>query len=94
VQPRVGYDSAWLREFLRRGCGIGFDETQAAEIAALAERKLVDLFDVAEAAAVANGRAQILRHDLPLTTSPSQATSAPRNSWSDWKAGRILNLTL
>ena len=34
---------------------------------ALAERKLVDLFDVAEATAVANGRAHILRHDLPVT---------------------------
>ena len=63
----MGYDSAWLREFLRRGSGVGFDATQAAEIAALAERKLLDLFDVAEATAVANGRAQILRHDLPLT---------------------------
>jgi hypothetical protein len=33
----------------------------------LPERKLVDLFDVGAETAVANGRAQILRHDLPLT---------------------------
>jgi hypothetical protein len=65
--PAVGYGSAWLREFLRRGSGLVFDESQAAQVAALAERKLVDLFAVAEATAVANGRAQILRHDLPLT---------------------------
>jgi len=36
-------------------------------IAGLAERKLVDLFDVAEEAALANGRARVFRHDLPLT---------------------------
>lgn len=72
LQPRTtvaaaGYGSAWLRAFLHRGSGLDFDEGQAAQIAALAERKLVDLFDVAEATAIANGRARILRHDLPLT---------------------------
>jgi hypothetical protein len=65
--PAVGYGSAWLRGFLQRGSGLVFDDTEAAQIAALAERKLVGLFDVAEATAVANGRARILRHDLPLT---------------------------
>ena len=65
--PAAGYGSAWLRAFLHRGSGLDFDEGQAAQIAALAERKLVDLFDVAEATAITNGRARILRHDLPLT---------------------------
>jgi len=64
----VGYASAWLQGFLQRGSGgLDFDDSQAAQIAALAERKLVDLFDVAETTAAANGRGLILRHDLPLT---------------------------
>lgn len=65
--PGVGYGSAWLRAFVQRGSGLELDERQAAQVSALAERKLVDLFDVAEATAIANGRAWILRHDLPLT---------------------------
>lgn len=65
--PSVRYASAWLRAFLQRGSGLVFDEDQAAEIMALAERKLVDLFDVAKTTALANGRRHILRHDLPLT---------------------------
>ena len=65
--PGVEHGSAWLRAFLHRGSGLVFDESQAAQVAALAERKLVDLFDVAEATALANGRTQILHHDLPLT---------------------------
>jgi len=65
--PAVGYGSAWLRAFLQRGSGLTFDESQAAQIAALAERKLVDLFDVAQTAALSNGRTRIARHDLPLT---------------------------
>jgi uncharacterized protein DUF1931 len=65
--PAVGYGAAWLRAFLERATGLGFDEAQVAQVAALAERKLVDLFAVAEEAALANGRARILRHDLPLT---------------------------
>src|SRR5258705_3513585 len=40
---------------------------QAADVAVLAERKLVDLFDVAAETALANGRARIMRHDLPIT---------------------------
>jgi hypothetical protein len=63
----VGYGAAWLLQFLNRATGLTFDEAQAGQIANLAERKLVDLFDVAEEAAIANGRARILLHDLPLT---------------------------
>jgi hypothetical protein len=65
--PSVGYSSAWLRDFLRRASGLSFTEAQAEQVAALAERKLVDLFDVAAEAALANGRARIMRHDLPIT---------------------------
>lgn len=63
----VGYGAAWLQAFLHQGSGLRFDEGQAAQVAALAERKLVDLFDVAETTALANGRAQILFHDVPIT---------------------------
>jgi hypothetical protein len=65
--PTVGYSSAWLRAFLRRGSGLSFDENQAAQITALAEHKLVDLFDVAAIRAVAAGRGRVLHQDLPLT---------------------------
>ena len=67
--PSAGalYGAAWLRAWLDRASGLSFDDAQAAEAGALAERKLVDLFDVAEETALANGRARILRHDLPLT---------------------------
>jgi hypothetical protein len=63
----VGYGAAWLRAFLTRASGPRFEDSQAAQLAALAERKLVDLFDVAAETAIANGRARILRHDLPIT---------------------------
>jgi hypothetical protein len=63
----VGYGVAWLQAFLTRGSGLVFDAAQAAEIAGLAERALVGIFDVAEQTALANGRTVILRHDLPLT---------------------------
>lgn len=63
----VGHEAAWLRDFLYLGSGLTFDDKQTAQIAAMSERKLVDLFDVAEQAAVANGRARVMRHDLPLT---------------------------
>jgi hypothetical protein len=63
----AGYRTAWLRAFLARASGLAFDEVQAERTATLAERKLVDLFDVAEETAAANGRERILRHDLPLT---------------------------
>jgi hypothetical protein len=65
--PAVGSGAAWLQAFLNRASGLSFDEEQASRIAALAERKLVDLFDVAEETAIANGRARVLLHDLPLT---------------------------
>ena len=63
----VGYGVAWLQAFLQRGSGLVFDAEQAVRIAGLAERALVGLFEVAEQTALANGRAVILRHDLPLT---------------------------
>jgi len=65
--PSVGYSAAWLQDFLRRTSALSFTEAQAEQVAALAERKLVDLFDVAAEAALANGRARIMRHDLPIT---------------------------
>jgi hypothetical protein len=65
--PAVGYGAAWLQAFLNHSSGLSFDSAQATRIAALAERKLVDLFDVAEEIALANGRTHVLRHDLPLT---------------------------
>jgi hypothetical protein len=43
----AGYGLAWLRACLERASGLVFDDAQAGEVAALAERKLVDLFDVA-----------------------------------------------
>ena len=69
TSPRAGalYGAAWLRAWLDRASRLSFDDAQASEVSALAERKLVDLFDVAEETALANGRARILRHDLPLT---------------------------
>jgi hypothetical protein len=63
----VGYGAAWLQAFLTRGSGLVFDAEQATQVATLAERALVGLFEVAEETALANGRAVILRHDLPLT---------------------------
>ncbi len=65
--PAVDYGTAWLQAFLERASGLEFEEAQAASVLALAERKLVDLFDVAEQTAIANGRQRILRHDLPIT---------------------------
>jgi hypothetical protein len=65
--PSVGYNTEWLQDFLQRASGLSFTATQAEQVAALAERKLIDLFDVAVEAALANGRARIMRHDLPIT---------------------------
>jgi len=64
---KSGYGIAWLRAFLARGSGVDFDDEQTAQVAALAERKLVDLFDVAGETALANGRRKIFWHDLPIT---------------------------
>jgi hypothetical protein len=63
----TGYSYPWLHTVLERTAGLDFDDTQLARVEDIAERKLVDLFDVAEEAAVANGRGRVLRHDLPLT---------------------------
>ena len=63
----VGYTTEWLQDFLQRASGLSFTAAQAEQVADLAERKLSDLFDVAVEAALANGRARIMRHDLPLT---------------------------
>ena len=63
----VGYGLACLQAFLTRGSGLVFYAEQTAQIAGLAEHSLVGLFDVAQETALANGRAIILRHDLPLT---------------------------
>src|SRR5947209_11006925 len=67
VQIKVGHDAAWLQAFLQRASGLVFDAAQTARVAALAERKLVDLFEVAEETAVANGSTRVLHQDLPLT---------------------------
>jgi hypothetical protein len=63
----IGYATGWIQGFLQRASGFMFEEAQASRIAASAERKLADLFEVAEATALANGRTRILGHDLPLT---------------------------
>jgi hypothetical protein len=69
-EPRVspaGHGYPWLHSLIERATHLDLDDTQLARIEDIAERKLVDLFDVAEETAVANGRARVLRHDLPLT---------------------------
>jgi hypothetical protein len=63
----AGYAYPWVHTLLERATGLDFDEPQIARIEDLAERKLVDLFDVAEDAALANGRGRVMRQDLPLT---------------------------
>lgn len=63
----AGHSYPWLHTLLERGTGLDFDEAQLARVEDLAERKLVDLFDVAEDAAVANGRGRVQVYDLPLT---------------------------
>jgi hypothetical protein len=70
VDPQItaaGYGYPWLHALLERTTGLELDETQIARIEDIAEQKLVDLFDVAEEVALANGRTRVLRHDLPLT---------------------------
>jgi hypothetical protein len=70
TDPRLsaaGYSYPWLHTLLERGTQLDFDEVQVSRIEDIAEQKLVDLFDVAEDAALANGRGRVLRHDLPLT---------------------------
>jgi hypothetical protein len=57
----------WLHDLIERATGLDLDEQQVIEVTRLANRKLVDLFDIAEETAAANGRTLVLRHDLPLT---------------------------
>jgi hypothetical protein len=63
----AGYAYPWLHTLLERVTQLDFDDEQIARIEDIAERKLVDLFDVAEDAALANGRAHVQRQDVPLT---------------------------
>jgi hypothetical protein len=63
----AGYGYPWLRTLIQRTTGLECNEPQLARIEDIAEQKLVDLFDVAEEVALANGRTRVLRHDLPLT---------------------------
>jgi hypothetical protein len=63
----AGYGYPWLHTLLERTTGLDFDEALIARIEDISERKLIDLFDVAEDVAAANGRARVQRHDLPLT---------------------------
>jgi Domain of unknown function (DUF1931)/BON domain len=63
----AGYGYPWLHTLLERATRLDLDEAQIGRIEDIAERKLVDLFDVAEEAPVANGRTRVIRHDLPLT---------------------------
>ena len=63
----VGYGYPWLQSLLERAAGLEFDQEQLEHVEDMAERSLVDLFDVAEDTAAANGRGRVLRHDLPLT---------------------------
>ena len=63
----VGYGYPWLHTLLERATRHDFDDVEIARIEDIAEHKLVDLFDVAEDAALANGRSRVIRPDLPLT---------------------------
>ena len=63
----IGYGYAWLHTLMERATGLDLEESQIARIEEFAEQKLVDLFDVAEDVAAANGRSRLLRQDLPVT---------------------------
>ena len=67
VPPEIAYGYVWLHDLVLLATGLDLDETQVAFTTRVAERKLTDLFDVAEEVALANGRQVIFRHDLPLT---------------------------
>ena len=64
--PAVDYGTAWLQAFLERASGLEFEEAQAASVLALAERKLVDLFDVAEQTASRVAERSLLAELRPL----------------------------
>lgn len=66
-QSASGLDYAWVEQFLAATSGLRVDKSQAEAIVASTERKLTDLFDVAENTALANGREMVYWHDLPLT---------------------------
>ena len=63
----IRYGYGWLHDLLWQAALLDLDEPQLEQAASISRRKLVDLFDVAEETALANGREQIRRHDLPLT---------------------------
>jgi hypothetical protein len=63
----IRYGYGWLFDLLWRAAGLELDEEQLERVATVARRKLVDLFEVAKETALANGREEIRRHDLPLT---------------------------
>lgn len=63
----IAYGYTWLHDLIRETSGLELDEAQMERVESIARRKLVDLFDVAEETALANGREVIRRHDLPLT---------------------------
>lgn len=63
----AGLAYPWLHSLLERAASLDFGEDQVARVEDLAERKLVDMFDVAEDSASANGRSRVIEHDLPLT---------------------------
>ncbi len=63
----VGYGYPWIHDLIQRATGLDVTLQQATTLVRMAERKLIDLFEVAEEAAAANGRQRILAHDLPLT---------------------------
>jgi hypothetical protein len=67
VVSAVGYSFPWLHTLLERTTGLDLDEAQVGRIEDIAEQKIIDLFDVGEDTAIANGRARVMRQDLPLT---------------------------
>jgi hypothetical protein len=63
----LSHGYGWLFDLLWQATGLELDEDQLQQIADASRRKLIDLFDVAEETALANGRELIRWHDLPLT---------------------------
>ena len=63
----IQYGYAWLSDLLWQATGLELDEEQLDQAVLLSQRKIVDLFDVAEETTLANGRELIRWHDLPLT---------------------------
>lgn len=63
----LSYGYGWLFDLVWQATGLELDEGQLQQVAGTSRRKLIDLFDVAEEVALANGREVIRWHDLPLT---------------------------